>query len=193
MSVGDTGNVLLPVSRRKPPRYELPHAAPGSLRLVQQFLNTSDHEYANEWLATPEQLAAWLDERGFAAVKPTRADAARARRVREALRQLVIGGESPEAVALVEREAARTPLRVSLADGLVPTRGGLDGFLVRVFATVHEARLDGSWQRLKACPNCHWAFWDESKNRSATWCSMELCGNRLKTKRYRTRRAQASL
>jgi predicted RNA-binding Zn ribbon-like protein len=183
----------LPVSRRRPPQYDLPHAAPGSLRLVQQFLNTSDHEYGNEWIATPEQLAAWLDERGIDPAKPTRADAARARRVREALRDLVISKASAGAVALLEREAARATLRVSFEDGLVPTRGGVDGFLARVFAAVHEARLDGSWQRLKACPNCRWAFWDESKNRSATWCSMELCGNRLKTKRYRTKRARTAL
>ena len=180
------------MSRRKPPQYDLPHAAPGSLRLVQQFLNTSDHEYGNEWIATPEQLAAWLGERGIDPGKPTRADAARARRVREALRELVIGDASIEAATLLEHEAARATLRVSFADGLVPTRDGLDGFLARGFAAVHEARLDGSWRRLKACPNCHWAFWDESKNRSATWCSMELCGNRLKTKRYRARRGTAS-
>jgi predicted RNA-binding Zn ribbon-like protein len=183
----------LPVSRRRPPQYDVPRAAPGSLRLVQQFLNTSDHEYGNEWIATPEQLAAWLGERGIDAGRLTRSDAARARRVREALREVVIGEASAEAVALLEREAARATLRVSFADGLVPARGGLDGLLARVFASVHEARLDGSWQRLKACPNCHWAFWDESKNRSATWCSMELCGNRLKTKRYRTKRARTAL
>ena len=177
------------MSRRKPPQYDLPHAAPGSLRLVQQFLNTSDHEYGNEWIATPEQLAAWLEERGVEAGRPTRADAARARRVREALRVVVIGDAPADVVALLEREAARATLRVSFSDGLVPTHGGVDGFLARVFATVHGARLDGSWQRLKACPNCHWAFWDESKNRSATWCSMELCGNRLKTKRYRSKRS----
>ena len=181
------------MSRRKPPQYDLPHAAPGALRLVQQFLNTSDQEYDNEWIATPEQLAAWLDERGLDAGQPTWADAARARRVREALREVVVGEASAEVVALLEREAARATLRVSLSDGLVPMRGGVDGLLARVFAGVHEARLDGSWQRLKACPNCHWAFWDESKNRSATWCSMELCGNRLKTKRYRSKRPRSSL
>ncbi|MDQ3777760.1 MAG: CGNR zinc finger domain-containing protein [Actinomycetota bacterium] len=46
---------------------------------------------------------------------------------------------------------------------------------------------DGSWQRLKTCRNCGWAFWDESKNRSGVWCSMQLCGSRLKVRRYRNR------
>jgi predicted RNA-binding Zn ribbon-like protein len=177
------------VSRRKPPQYDLPNAAPGSLRLVQQFLNTSDHEYGNEWIGTPKDLASWLGERGIDVARVTGAEAERARRVREGLRELVIGDPSPEALAALEREAERATLRVSLDGGLVPARPGVDGFLARVFAVVHDSTRDGSWQRLKACPNCHWAFWDESKNRSATWCSMELCGNRLKTKRYRSKRA----
>jgi len=39
-----------------------------------------------------------------------------------------------------------------------------------------------------ACRNCHWSFYDYSPNRSATWCSMQLCGNRKKTRDYRRRR-----
>jgi predicted RNA-binding Zn ribbon-like protein len=177
------------VSRRKPPQYDLPHAAPGSLRLVQQFLNTSDHEYDNEWIGTPRDFASWLGERSIDVARVTGADTARARRVRDALRELVIGDPTSEARDVLESEAARATLRVSFESGLVPARPGVDGFLASVFAVVHDSMRDGSWQRLKACPNCHWAFWDESKNRSATWCSMELCGNRLKTKRYRAKRA----
>jgi predicted RNA-binding Zn ribbon-like protein len=50
--------------------------------------------------------------------------------------------------------------------------------------------VDGSWSRLKACRNhgCRWAFYDYSRNRSASWCSMQLCGNRTKTRTYRRRR-----
>ena len=178
------------MSRRRPPQYDLPHAAPGSLRLVQQFLNTSDHEYGNEWIGTPKDFASWLGERGIDVARVTGAEVARARAVREALRELVVGDPPPEARDVLEtrgRLARRYASRWT--DGLVPARPGVDGFLGSVFAVVHDSMRDGSWQRLKACPNCHWAFWDESKNRSATWCSMELCGNRLKTKRYRARRA----
>jgi predicted RNA-binding Zn ribbon-like protein len=43
---------------------------------------------------------------------------------------------------------------------------------------------------MKACADdeCEWAFYDSSKNRSRTWCSMEVCGNRAKTRAYRARR-----
>jgi predicted RNA-binding Zn ribbon-like protein len=50
---------------------------------------------------------------------------------------------------------------------------------------------DGSWARLKACRSqlCKWLFYDRSRNRSAVWCSMAVCGNRTKTRAYRARRA----
>jgi predicted RNA-binding Zn ribbon-like protein len=36
---------------------------------------------------------------------------------------------------------------------------------------------------------CRWAFYDYSKNRSASWCLMQLCGNRRKIRAYRERHA----
>jgi predicted RNA-binding Zn ribbon-like protein len=92
----------------------------------------------------------------------------------------------------VEAVARRARLSVALDDEprLVPQARGLDGALGTIVAVVYEAMRDGTWSRLKACPNCGWAFWDESRNRSATWCSMQLCGNRLKIRRYRRRRAR---
>jgi predicted RNA-binding Zn ribbon-like protein len=184
------------VSRRRPPQYDLPKAAPEPLRLVQKLLNTRDAEYANEWLGTPRELTAWLDEHGMTVGRVTSADVERVQRVREALRDLVIannhGGDVDYGV--LDAEAERATLRVSFDPAeLVPAARGIDGALARIFGVVHEAMRDGTWQRLKGCRNCHWAFYDESKNRSATWCSMELCGNRLKTKRYRTKQSAASI
>ena len=63
--------------------------------------------------------------------------------------------------------------------------------LAHVVAIAFRAMLEGTWPRLKACRNCKWAFYDYSKNRAASWCSMQLCGNRLKTRAYRSRRARA--
>jgi predicted RNA-binding Zn ribbon-like protein len=180
------------VSRRRPPRYDLPKAAPEPLRLVQKLLNTRDAEHDNEWLGTPGELAMWLDENGLAIGRVTATDLERVQRVREALRRVVIANNHGGDVdyGALDAEAARATLRVSFQPAeLIPAANGIDRALGRIFAVVHEAMRDGTWQRLKGCRNCHWAFYDESKNRSATWCSMELCGNRLKTKRYRTKRS----
>ena len=64
------------------------------------------------------------------------------------------------------------------------------GALGRVVAAAFAAMLDGSWHRLKACPRetCGWAFYDRSTNGSATWCSMRVCGGRVKAGAYYRRR-----
>lgn len=38
--------------------------------------------------------------------------------------------------------------------------------------------------RIKECPACGWLFYDQSKNGSRTWCSMQACGSASKAKRY---------
>ena len=144
-------------------------------------MNSIDREHDREWL--PE----WLEEHGL---PPSDFD--RAVALREALRALLrvnnVGGEAPEATARLN-EAARD-VRVELrGDGVV--LAGADA-LADVTAVALTAMLHGSWKRLKVCRNCQWAFYDTSKNRSGSWCSMQLCGNRLKTRAYRTRRRSAA-
>ena len=94
---------------------------------------------------------------------------------------------------MVNDVAAAAGLRLAL-DGsgelrIDVTGAGVDGALGRIVAVVFGAMLNGSWTRLKACRNCSWSFYDESKNRSGSWCSMLLCGNRTKTRAYRRRLA----
>ncbi len=42
-------------------------------------------------------------------------------------------------------------------------------------------------KRIKICPNCHWLYFDESRNRSRRWCDMNVCGNRAKARRHYNR------
>jgi predicted RNA-binding Zn ribbon-like protein len=55
---------------------------------------------------------------------------------------------------------------------------------------LHEAQLTGDWRRMKGCRRCGYAFYDRSKNRSAAWCAMSICGNRTKNRAYYRRRAK---
>ena len=41
--------------------------------------------------------------------------------------------------------------------------------------------------RVCAAEGCGWAYLDTSKNGSRRWCSMRLCGNREKAKRFKTK------
>jgi predicted RNA-binding Zn ribbon-like protein len=175
------------VSPRRPPQYDLPKAAPEPLRAVQVLVNTTDgHDR--------ELLSEWLEERGIVATPDA---LAAARDVREALRELLIantyGRAAPEAArALIEGVAARSRLSLRWSSKstleLAPSAPGVDGALGGILAVAYAAMQDGTWSRLKACRNCRWAFYDYSRNRAAGWCSMSLCGNRLKTRAYRARR-----
>ena len=72
---------------------------------------------------------------------------------------------------------------------LAPAAGGVDGALGRLLAIIARAIEDGTWQRLKVCPadTCQWGFYDTSRNRSAVWCDMRVCGNRAKVREFRER------
>lgn len=48
----------------------------------------------------------------------------------------------------------------------------------------------GKLSRIKICPNCHWLYLDESRNRSRRWCDMSVCGNRAKAKRHYDRKGR---
>lgn len=167
-------------TRRKMPRYDLPKAAPGPLREVQLLINSCDVHGGVEWL--PD----WLAERGLGA-----GELERARELREALRALVLENNGfphdEAALGVLNRALARLRL-LAEPGGTVRVGGGRDA-LDEVVAAVARAMLDGSWGRLKACRNCAWSFHDYSPNRSAAWCSMQICGNRTKTRAYRRRRA----
>lgn len=66
-----------------------------------------------------------------------------------------------------------------------------DDVVGAVFAACTRLVVRGDWIRLKICPadTCLWAFYDESRNRSRTWCSMRVCGNREKARGWRARAA----
>ncbi len=190
------------MGKRAEPRYDVPKAAPGPLRTLQRFVNTLDAENGREWLSTPGDLTRVLAELGLdAGGEATPRQLERARAFREALRALLRAhgdrdGPDPSALEVVNGVAAEGRLTVEFDDEgslrFVARAPDLPGALGALVGIAAAAALDGSAQRLKACPNCGWAFYDYSRNRTASWCSMQLCGNRQKTRRYRERRAAAN-
>jgi predicted RNA-binding Zn ribbon-like protein len=173
--------------------------APNELAVIEAFVNTVDLEDGDEALAIPSDLSDWLAE--WALATPGEAfdheDLARARDVREALRALLLanneGELDPAAPATLNAAADRARLTVTV-DGhgharVEPLTVGIDRVLGHLLAIVARAQADGTWERMKACPwhTCHVAFYDHSRNRSRTWCSMAVCGNRAKAQTYRRR------
>ena len=185
--------------RHMPPDRE---PAPGALRLVEAFVNTVNHERAVDAIATDAGLRGWLVEFGLDRACGTigSGDVAAAGEVREAIRALLRTNAGaaldPAAVAVLDRAADRTAmtLRFGAGGSRIVARGlGIDAVLGLLLGIVHDAIHDGSFGRLRSCRNerCAWAFYDRSRNLSASWCSMAICGNRMKIRSYRSRKAAA--
>jgi predicted RNA-binding Zn ribbon-like protein len=178
--------------------------APGRLELLQRFVNSYNHDLPPEWdrIGTPETARAWLRAKRLVAPgdRITGADVARLRELREALRALALAnhGTPPDAAVVdtIRRASCAAPISVAIdATGrtaLEPAHGGVDGAVATLVAILHEAQLAGDWSRMKGCRQCGYAFFDRSKNRSAAWCAMSICGNRTKNRAYYRRRRTAS-
>jgi len=173
---------------------------PHDLQLVIDFVNTLDLEEGTDELETPSSVAAWLSDRNLLDGAAQDVDAghhARSIELREALRAAIVahngGDPDPHSTRELERTAEGGQLSVRFeADGtvtLAPRAGGMEGTLARLLVPVARAAADGSWQRVKGCAadDCQWAFYDQSRNHSARWCDMAVCGNRTKVRTYRTK------
>ncbi|GAA0399693.1 hypothetical protein Acor_22120 [Acrocarpospora corrugata] len=166
--------------------------------LLRDFVNTYDVEGGMDELASPAELTGWLRERGLVGQEDRAVDRdlAVAVRLREGLRVTLRhhhDGDLSTTPAGLTAALAALPLHVTLVQGvpgLAPSLSGAPGGLARIAALISASHADGSWPRLKVCVEgtCQWAFLDSSKNRSRSWCSMRVCGNRTKTRTYRARR-----
>lgn len=178
--------------------------APGELAQVRAFVNTLDLEHGGDELATPDELSAWLTQRGLLepGAEVSAADVRRAALFREALRSALLSNNDGrpvpvDAARVMDDVAARARLRLHVgadASARLEAEGRrVDGALGRLLVIVYRAMENDSWKRLKACraDTCQWAFYDHSKNRSGHWCSMEVCGARHKAQQYRERRKGA--
>jgi CGNR zinc finger/Putative stress-induced transcription regulator len=98
-----------------------------------------------------------------------RSDAALVRELRDDLRHVVETADAGPVNRWIERTALRPRA-----------------------AAVVSAISAGTWTRLKACPDCHWVFYDNTRNGSKRWCLMyaggpegRACGTIAKVRRYR--------
>ena len=172
--------------------------------LVRDYVNTFDLETGIDTIATPDELAMWFSEQGLVddLVEPTDQELADAVAVREAIRDLLlihngVETDSEAASTTLEDAGRKARLGVRFEDGrpvLAPEDDGARGALGRIVAAVAELAPTDEWKRLKTCrdENCRVAFYDKSRNRSRTWCSMEVCGNREKARNFRHHHARSA-
>jgi len=149
--------------------------APGQLESVRQLLNT--------WLI-PNDTRVPTDR--LPAGTPTAV-----RALRDDLRS-VMAGEA-EADEVLSEWIVRLHVTPVVIGGAVRFRGRPGAG--KVLAIVLEAVARGEWSRLKACPDCQWVFYDNTRNGSKRWCLMNAggpdgrsCGSIAKVRRHRSRK-----
>ena len=173
-----------------------PRAAPGELEMVRQLINSRSIQRGTDELTSIDALAAWLHNHDFNVDTTSLTDDSLQLflRIREGLRALVMvnSGEPPEKTALKGMESVAQRLGLGFqvgSDGslsAVPSGNGLERAAGKLLLIAYRSMIDGTWARLKACSSdsCRYAFYDNSKNRTGKWCSMAVCGNRNKVRKY---------
>lgn len=175
--------------------------APGRLELVRSFVNTVEPEDELDLLQANGHLPSWCEESGLCPGIDEEG-LTTLRRFREALRVVLEAnaGEGDEQAAwlalqpFTERACYRLGITEPGRPVLKPGGTGADAAIGELFAIAYDAIGAGTWPRLKACckHSCRWAFYDQSKNGSGAWCSMRVCGNRVKAERRRARQKSKS-
>ena len=144
-----------------------------------------------------DEMAQWVE---LAAVNPGRASEvlADAKVLREAMFRVfstVAEGGQPEPAdmdLLNDRIAdVYSHLEVSL-DSAQPqwrwrdAEGKLEALFWPAIHSAGQLLTSDELGRLRNCngDKCTWLFMDRSKNRSRRWCTMDVCGNRAKSKRH---------
>jgi predicted RNA-binding Zn ribbon-like protein len=117
----------------------------------------------------------------------------------------ISGWTEPENIAALALVADRNALAASRAR-LVPGHAGEP--ILRVVGTAADHHIEdrladsalellthGMVGHVSRCPiekgGCGWFFLDQSRNSSRTWCRMEDCGNRVKSRALTERRRRA--
>jgi predicted RNA-binding Zn ribbon-like protein len=189
---------ILVTNRMSEPEPRAP--APGSLLLVQRFLNSTEMPDGVDELRTAPLAAEWLERHTGVSVQVSDKERTRLVATREALRDLLEAhtGENvdPSVHVRLQKLLGHSPLRPVFTDAgatLAVDCAGVDSFLGMISTAIVEATLMETWDRLKVCrrDSCRWAFYDHSKNGCSCWCSMRVCGTREKARAYRARQRPA--
>jgi predicted RNA-binding Zn ribbon-like protein len=179
-------------------------------------VSTRTEALCHEYLTSYSDLVAWSHHVGIltaeeaqvltdtAARHPDRAAATldRAIAVREILYSVfstIARDQKPDkadlgTLNLVLREGLSrmeiAPVGQGFAWTWVVDKEELDRVVWPVVRSAAELLTSGDLERVRQCARdgCDWLFVDLSKNQSRRWCSMDMCGSRVKSRRYYRRR-----
>ena len=152
--------------------------------LLLDLLNTTPvvDGLSRDDLENPTAAKTWMRKHG---ITPTRAELTALVDVRSLLQAVVRGKRSPAALRTYLDAVTLKP---------VATGPGVDWRVVTTGTGVGAVRAVLAWDalritspgRLRPCANteCQLFLIDRSKPNTARWCSMAICGNRMKARRH---------
>ena len=156
--------------------------APMPLLAVQAFVNTLDVEDGTDLLESVESFQKFLDDTDQVAPGFEVEDhhLPLAHELRDALRDSLAANSAdepdPKATARLVAGARTLTIELqpdehgNLALDLSPV-DSFDRFASQLLAIAFQSQIEGTWERLKLCenPECRWAFYDNSRNKSGSW------------------------
>ncbi len=178
--------------------------APAPMVAIQALVNTAAAETDEEQLSDPAKTREWLLDSDLVTTEAVVGDDEVAALVefrtliQKLLEANLTGEQDRKANEQLGRLAAEHPVSMKVGpDGKVSLdidpAASVDDLISQMVGIVFLAQTDSTWSRLKVCAahDCRWAFYDSSRNRGGTWCQMEVCGNRVKNRTYRSRQSAA--
>ena len=142
----------MPIDFREP--------APGSLALMQRFVNSVEVGGRADRFRDCDSAGRWLQQNALASDDEAVPEPDRLRLValRDTVRSMLRGNhrglEDADAFGRMNDIAARTPFVIELRDGqavLRPLGEGVERAIGELIGSIHSAMRDGAWQRLKLC------------------------------------------
>jgi predicted RNA-binding Zn ribbon-like protein len=180
--------------------------------------STRSQELRRDYLPSYDELVAWSRHAGIltgdeadileaqAARRPDLAASVLERVIvlREMIYRIfaaIAYGQQPEPVDLIALNAALHQALARLE--VLPTKDGfewgwaqgeddLDCMLWPIVRSAADLLTSETVRRVSQCvrQGCDWLFVDTSKNHSRRWCTMNVCGSRVKMRRYYRRRKE---
>lgn len=167
-------------------------AGPGDEVLLLDLLNSTPviDGVPHDELDDPATARAWLGSHGIVL---TNGQLQELIDIRAALQSVVRGDETPQVLQ---------PFLQGIGMSPTLTDDGLAWTLITHETSQAAARAILAWDalrisspgRLRPCANseCHLFLIDRSKPNTARWCSMAICGNRMKARRHYQRSKAAT-
>ncbi|MCM2676720.1 CGNR zinc finger domain-containing protein [Alkalicoccobacillus plakortidis] len=167
------------------------------------FINTANfHGHVNhqEWLQSELDVIEWANFIGLSVESNTRSTLSLTEliQLREAMYRITFHAVNQtiadkEDMRVLNKWIKKAQEQVEILlrqDGVFSKQLTMSDGLTKVAFTVvlsfSELIMSDLFQKVKQCNSdrCEWFFIDHTKNKSKQWCTMKICGNREKAKRF---------